>query len=214
MRVEYSDNKKKAYFDDVSFTRDDKTGYYLSTHRIDGRRIRLHVYVWSYYNGEIPKGCQIHHKDENKYHNDIDNLECMTEHDHLSLHSSDPEHIEKAMSSLPKAREAAKEWHHSEDGYEWHKAHYEKMKDKLHIPQEFTCLYCGKRFTSTRPGSKYCCNNHRAYDRRKNGVDNVKAICVICGKPFVKNKYEKAKTCGPACRGKLRSARCKGLINE
>ena len=36
---------------------------------------RLHIVVWKYYNGEIPSGHDIHHKNENPFNNDISNLE-------------------------------------------------------------------------------------------------------------------------------------------
>ena len=36
---------------------------------------RLHREVWKLYNGQIPKGYHVHHKDENTWNNDISNLE-------------------------------------------------------------------------------------------------------------------------------------------
>ena len=35
---------------------------------------RLHTEVWKYYKGEIPKGYDIHHIDNNTYNNEISNL--------------------------------------------------------------------------------------------------------------------------------------------
>ena len=206
MKVDYSNDKKIAYFNDKRFVRDEHTGYYLSSNKIGDRRLRLHVYVWMYHNGEIPKGYQIHHKDENKYHNDIDNLECLTEHEHLSHHSSKPERKAQSLKYMKRAQEAAKEWHASKAGYEWHKEHYEQVKDKLHVPMEFTCEYCGKVFISTNAGSKFCCNAHKTAARNKSGVDNIEVNCVMCGKSFVKNKYSKTQTCSRKCGGALKSA--------
>jgi len=46
-----------------------------------------HRYVWELANGQIPKGCHIHHIDGNKANNNISNLECIlgTEHNRMTL---------------------------------------------------------------------------------------------------------------------------------
>ena len=201
MKVSYEQNGKIAYFNGHRFTRDDRTNYYLASHVIDGKRKCLHIYVWEYFNGPIPSGYQIHHIDEDKSHNDIDNLECLTLHDHMSLHSKEYQETEKAKERFARVREASKEWHKSEAGHDWHKDHYEKVKDKLHVSREFTCEYCGKKFMSTNIVSKFCCNAHKTYARAKSGVDNINAVCVICGKMFTKNKYDKKLTCSRECGG-------------
>ena len=56
MVVEYEQNNKIAYYNGERFTRDDHTGYYLSSRRVPetGKRIRLHKYVWLIEKGEIP----------------------------------------------------------------------------------------------------------------------------------------------------------------
>lgn len=53
---------------------------------INNENIHLHKYIWEKYFGEIPQGCIIHHKDENKLNWDIDNLELLTRSEHLSKH--------------------------------------------------------------------------------------------------------------------------------
>ena len=83
--IEYKENNKYAYFNNNKFTRDDKTGYYLSS-LINGKRYRLHRYVWEYYNGTIPKGYDIHHKDHNKLNNHYTNLEGLTNSEHVRKH--------------------------------------------------------------------------------------------------------------------------------
>jgi sugar lactone lactonase YvrE len=65
--------QKYQHFNGIKFTRDEKTGYYLNS----TIRKRLHRYVWEFYNGKIPEGYQIHHKDKDKSNNDISNLELM-----------------------------------------------------------------------------------------------------------------------------------------
>ena len=63
-----------AIVDGYKFRKDQKTGYYLSNN-INGRRLRLHRYIYEKYNGEIPKGYDIHHKDHNKKNNTLENLD-------------------------------------------------------------------------------------------------------------------------------------------
>lgn len=58
--------------------------------RIGGRagKMRLaHHILWEEANGPIPDGYEIHHLDENKQNNDLENLVCLTVADHQKMHS-------------------------------------------------------------------------------------------------------------------------------
>lgn len=46
----------------------------------------LHRLIYEEYNGKIPHGYQIHHKDCNKLNNSIDNLEALTPYQHKQKH--------------------------------------------------------------------------------------------------------------------------------
>jgi len=59
-------------------------GYYRRT---DGNRELLHRDIWAFNYGEIPVGYDVHHKDENKSNNAVDNLELLTTEDHTRLHN-------------------------------------------------------------------------------------------------------------------------------
>lgn len=204
MRVEYQgENQKIAYFDGIRFVRDEQTGFYLSSCKIGAARKRLHVYVWEYFNGPVAECYDVHHIDRNRMHNDIENLQCLDHHDHLRHHGNErfKENPEPILESFAKAVEAAKEWHGSEAGREWHKEHYAKYGAAMYVEREYTCQICGKVFKSTKVGAKYCCNAHKSTARRRSGVDNITAVCEVCGKPFVKNKYSKAATCSRTCAG-------------
>lgn len=202
--VEYSDNYKYAYVDNYKFTRDEKTGYFLSSKNIGTSRKRLHIYIWESINGDIPKGYHVHHKDENKLNNEIDNLELLDKCVHSKLHGKEIRNNEERMAKTTKALlecaiPKACEWHKSKEGVEWHKKHYKRTKDKLHRKNTFKCKMCGKEFESIREG--FCSNKCKSAYRRKIGVDDVSRICVVCGKEFKCNKYSKAKTCSNKCRG-------------
>lgn len=61
-----------------------------SHRRIGGRtgKLRLaHHIVWESVNGPIPDGMEIHHIDENKKNNDIENLMLLSYSDHQKMHS-------------------------------------------------------------------------------------------------------------------------------
>jgi len=70
-------------FDGKKFTLRN-TGYFGST---TNERTLLHRYKWEYYNGKIPKGWDIHHKDENKWNNEISNFECLPKADHARIYT-------------------------------------------------------------------------------------------------------------------------------
>lgn len=207
MKITYKDGY--AYVDGYKFRKDSKTGYYLSSKKIDGRRPRLHVYVWEKHFGKIPKGYQIHHKDENKDNNEIDNLMCMTQKEHLHWHGENipSDRLKKWQKNMEVQREKTKAWHSSPEGRAWHKKHAEKI-GLAHIGKTpMVCENCGKEFTSGKKHGKYCSANCRSKSRRKSGIDNEMRKCVICGKTYSVNKYSKTKTCSKECKSKLQSIR-------
>lgn len=198
MRVKYSEDKDVACFDGYKFRRDKSTGYYLSSRKIGNGRKRLHVYVWEFYNGSTPEGTHVHHKTQNKYDNDIEHLELMAKSKHLSLHSEEyavNNHSLMVENLRVNATPKAVEWHGSDEGREWHKEHYERMKDKLHAEVNKTCENCGTTYVAKNSASKYCSNKCKAAYRRKSGVDNVVKKCEKCNKEYIANKYQKTKYC-------------------
>lgn len=193
--------KKYLYFNGVKFTKDDRTGYYLNS----TIRKRMHVYVWEHYNGEIPTGYEVHHKDRDKSNNDISNLELLTASEHRKRHAEEltDEQREWFRNNLEeKARPKASEWHKSEKGREWHRKQYEQYGEVLRRRGSVVCINCGKTFEGDAK-SKYCSNACKSAYRRKTKVDGVEAVCVICGKHFTTNKYRKTETCSPHCRAIL-----------
>lgn len=206
MAIEYIENGDVAIYNGYKFRRDKRTGYYLSSRRINGKRKRLHVYVWECERGEIPEGYHVHHKDEDKANNDISNFVLLTGKKHVGLHATEhaeSKHDEVLQNLRENAIPASKEWHRSEAGREWHKQHYERIKDQLYIKRDFKCLNCGKEFTSPQAGAKFCSNNCKSAYRRKTGADDTTKICVACGEEYRANKYQQTKYC-PACSGKRR----------
>lgn len=54
---------------------------------LNGKNVLVHRYIWKKYNGEIPKGYQIHHKDKNRLNFDLSNLELIKISDHIRKHA-------------------------------------------------------------------------------------------------------------------------------
>lgn len=179
-------------------------------YRADGRLRKqgisyLHREVWKFYNGEIPEGYHVHHKDENTLNNDISNLELLKGESHLSMHAKENydnrEFKEGNSRQLDAIRAKAAEWHKSEAGRSWHKQHAieiaqsEKAKGKI----ELVCAVCGKKYLAPhnqRNRSKFCSNACYAKYRRDSGIDNEIRKCPICGAEYSVNRYSKQKTCG------------------
>lgn len=209
-RVTYSKDGKTAYFDGHKFRRDSKTGYYLAGKpTYQGKRERLHCYVWRYFNGPIPDGFHIHHKDENKDHNDIENLACVPVSEHTSYHSRKyiSEHHEEVVENLDRARAYASEWHRSQEGRAWHIEHGKKTFETMQ-KREYTCRQCGEKYLAlpVGPVHKYCSNACKTAARVKSGVDNERRFCAACGKEFTANKYTKTKCCSRSCAARLRAS--------
>lgn len=209
MQVQYIEKTKYAYFNGHKFTKDDRTGYYLSS-SINGKRYRLHRYIWEYYNGEIPKGYHIHHKDHNKNNNELSNLELLTEKEHRKRHTEEmsDELKQRYKDNLDnKARPKAIEWHKSKEGREWHKKQYDVSLGMLK-QKKFICEYCGKEYEALDKGkNRFCSNKCKSAFRRDSGIDDVERICIKCNKPFMTSKYGKTKYCYE-CRPKQKR-RCK-----
>jgi hypothetical protein len=203
--IEYLEDGDLAVFDNCNYRKDKKTGYFLCAKPTHGKRMRLHRAVWEHYHGAIPNGHHIHHKDENKDNNELENLELLGESDHMKWHRLNMDAEKRAqliLSLAEKARPMASEWHGSDAGKEWHKKHYERFKDRLHQQHVGMCVQCGKEFSSSSSISRFCSNNCKSAYRRKMGFDNIIKKCEGCGNEYIANKYASTKYCSAVCRNK------------
>ena len=206
--IEYNENKTRATFNGRLYYLRESQGYYYSPRKDRSGLDMLHRMVFIHYNGEIPQGYCIHHKDGNKGNNDISNLECVKRSEHSHYHGVNaPEELAefRKRNLEENARPAANIWHGSAEGREWHKQHYEQMKDKLYEEVECVCVVCGKTFTAhQKTGSKCCSKACRAKERRMSGIDNETRICENCGKEFVTSRFSKARFCSKQCSADTR----------
>lgn len=205
MKVRYSADKKHAYFNSEIFTRDEKTGYYLTTrnHKRAGRR--LHRAVWEYYNGNISKGYHIHHIDGDKNNNDISNLRIMSAREHAIQHGkelTEEQREWKRNNVIKNAVPKASEWHKTEEASRMHREMAKKQWENKK-PQKYVCDYCGKEYESLNnygeEGNRFCSNACKSAWRRKSGIDNEIRVCEVCGREFSVNKYKKTSICSRHC---------------
>ena len=64
---------------------DDGSGY-LRTYDREGKPCRIHRGCWEAYWGTVPEGHDVHHRDEDRQNNVIENLALMTQAEHAKLH--------------------------------------------------------------------------------------------------------------------------------
>lgn len=180
------------------FYRDNKTGYWIST---SCPKIRAHRWVWYNVNGNIPKGFHIHHIDEDKSNNSIENLQLIYSSLHMSLHMT-KEKRERASKWADTIRPLTKQWHSSKEGKAWHKYHAIKTKFSKWDPRSLNCIVCGKTYeTKKKSNTKFCTNACKSRFRRDSGVDDITKICLGCKSEFKDNKYSKQVYCSRSCRG-------------
>lgn len=197
--------EKTIKIDGRSFTLCEGKRYHYNTRL----RKTLHQYLWEKENGPLPKGWEIHHKDLDTTNNDLSNLEAMPAEEHKAIHrelnKNNKVWLENKRKNLEKnARPKANEWHGSEAGREWHRKHYEEMKDKLHQTITITCECCGKECeVGLSTTNRFCSNKCKSKWRRDNGLDDEERVCGYCGKTYICNKYSKTRACSRSCGCKL-----------
>lgn len=203
------DKKTTVVFNGEIYVRSANSKYYFkyTTKNKDRKGAKqLHRAVWEFYNGEIPKGYQIHHKDKDIDNNDISNLECISTKEHLSKHSKENLKNDLVRQKFVKAgQEAAKLWHGSEEGKKWHTSHaknsvlktFEKKNKKI-------CEYCGNEYYgyTSLTKQKYCSNKCQSkawfIENKKLKLEVIK--CDYCNKEFTPTK-----TINRFCCGKCKS---------
>lgn len=131
--------------------------YYRCGRYFQRRGERLHRRVWEDQNGPVPEGFHVHHCDHDTSHNEPSNLELLSNSSHLSYHAKKSGH---GSTTIAVASQAAREWHGSAAGIEWHRRHYaEKVALVMAKRVIATCQECGAEFETSKAHAhlaKYC----------------------------------------------------------
>lgn len=75
----------QEFYDGYRINFSSSSGY--PTIFVDGKNILLHRFIWEKHHGTIPDGCEIHHKDKNRFNYDPENLELISAFDHRQKHA-------------------------------------------------------------------------------------------------------------------------------
>lgn len=166
-----SDTKK--IFNGFKFYKN-KKGRYSCT-------ITLHRFLWQFYNGEIPEGYDIHHKDFNKENNDISNLELVTKEDHKKIHLSHkikrtPRKKQKFICTV--CGNEYESVNHGNNNYCSQKC--KKIAERVRAVKIKICKVCGKIFSDVVSKHRKHCSLECAAALRKREIRN----CIHCGKEF------------------------------
>ena len=205
-------SETKQYFDGKHFHQGTNKYFYKTLGKSDKKiheksRESLHRYVWKFFNRAIPKGYVIHHKDENKSNNSIENLELMEKQEHTIMHIKEfhRENPNHSRECIERNQDKCREWHKSKQGNEWHKQHFENVKHLMFKQIKAICTVCNKEYEtieSTTKGNLYCSNKCCSKARRDSGIDDIDRECEICKKTFRVNRYAKKRFCSSSCRCK------------
>ncbi len=130
---------------------------------------KMHIEVWRHYKGAVPNGYTISHIDGNVFNNAIENLKRIKSTKRKRKVKKRLKHV--SMNDSPdfwdKGVEAARNWHSTDEGVEWHKENgvksYEKRKANLHFCQE-----CDTAYKTKHAGiNKFCSAKCKARSNRR-----------------------------------------------
>ncbi len=129
---------------------------YYSRKDADQRRFLLHREIYEAHHGPIPEGYLVHHKDLDKYNNQPENLEAITQ----AEHNAEEGHGTDALRAYVDSH-TPEEWGQRSKDLVWSKRE----------PRDVTCATCGVVFQSTGMRAKFC-DKHgsRARHRRRRAV--------------------------------------------
>ena len=130
---------------------------------------KMHWDVWEFYNCKRKKGYHIHHINNNSWDNRIENLQEVMAKEHLSEHCKKRfENNKEWFNNFhSKGIEAAKEWHSSPEGLQWHREQGKKTWENREYKTK-ECEECGKEYETRHSGkTRFCHLNCRAKSNRR-----------------------------------------------
>ncbi len=154
--------------------------------------VSLHRFIWTYFNGEIPEGYDVHHRDFNHDNNDLANLELVTKEEHRRIHLA-----RKVICRPPKKKfvcvVCGAEFEAVNRGNNSYCSEECKKKSKL---ETRTCEICGNEFSATIGSSQKFCSA-TCYHQYRRRCETKK--CPVCGKEFKIHPSRKKIYCSTKC---------------
>lgn len=139
-----------------------KGGHYVTT-------VRLHREMWEEANGHIPDGFDVHHVDEDKGHNSIDNFELLSHSEHSARHIEQKlaPHREKALANALAVRRA---------------------NSKQRLERELVCVQCGGIYSSGAKTPKRFCSSACVEQARSGAFKGEQRKCEYCAESYTATK--------------------------
>lgn len=204
-------NGKGFIFNERRYCRITHNGnaYFINKRKDDKKRY-LHRDVWQYYNGEIPEGCVVHHKDSNTENNNIDNLQMLTTKEHDLLHGEltrkkckeDVDFYNMKLNCIDIANIEVKKWHKTEAGKLCHSKQMKKRWENKQ-PNKYICTQCKIEYLTCHDYSKnkntFC--SHLCAEKwlRYAPENQITKNCKHCGKEFQHSKRDHPACCSMSC---------------
>ena len=154
--------------------------YFANSAKASSRR--LHQTVWSAAHGPIPPGYHVHHRDEDRANNRLDNLELKWGSDHLADHMTPERRAQSALCIVTHGVPAARAWHSTPEGLAWHSKNG-KAAWETRDPIALTCQECGSTYETRGRGDRlrFCSGNCRARALRRSPTigtrQHVEGMC-------------------------------------
>lgn len=157
--------------------------------------ISLHRFIWQYFNGEIPEGFDVHHRDFNHDNNDIANLELVTKDEHKKIHVAVKTQRKPGKKSTFTCALCGRDYesvNRSNNTYCSTKC--KKIAERTRAAEIKICAVCGKEFT-TSDDARFCSRKCIAESFKRQETK----ICPVCGKIFSDVVSKHRKHCSPEC---------------
>ena len=195
MEVQVIDGTHQEFNGKIYTKRVERGDYYFCNKR------RLHREVWKFHNGEIPKGCEIHHTDLNKDNNALTNLQCLTKSEHMKLHralaGNPPPTNTKVLDTCIYCGETFFTNRRKDQNHLCSKECRSAYQYRNNLVTR-TCAYCGKEFSVNKHVPNLYCSRECAQRNRYKDC-HVKKICPTCGKEFETGRVADRKYCSLPC---------------
>lgn len=174
-------------------------GRYYQSGRKDAPERLLHRRIWTdRHRRKIPKGFDIHHRDADWRNNNPGNLELIDSVKHARKHMRERIACNPELNAiyLVRARDAARAWHQSAEGREWHR---QQGKSAWAKRRKFTqeCHHCDETFETLWP-AKHCSRSCSQADSYRRYFDDERT-CGGCGVLFMANRHRNTRHCSRLC---------------